>query len=144
MTGWTYLAVLAACVIGTLPLEFALRARVYRRWTGALLSILPIAAVFLTWDYFATAGGWWWFDANHLVGLWFAGMPLEEWLFFLVIPVCGLLTIEGVRHVRPGWGRAADAAARPPIWQYRRPSSRAAEESTDSAVADERASEVAP
>ncbi|TKV57334.1 lycopene cyclase domain-containing protein [Nakamurella flava] len=116
MTGWTYLAVLAACVIGTLPLEFALRARVYRRWTGALLAVLPISAMFLTWDYFATAGGWWWFDENHLVGLWLAGMPLEEWLFFLVIPVCGLLTIEGVRHVRPDWGRAADAAGRPPIW----------------------------
>lgn len=122
MTGWTYLAVLVACVLGTLPLEFRLRARVYRRWPGALLAVLPIAAIFLTWDFFATRGGWWWFDENHLVGLWFAGMPLEEWLFFLVIPVCGLLTIEGVRHVRPDWGRAADAAARPPIWQSRRAS----------------------
>lgn len=142
MTGWTYLAVLLACVIGTLPLEFVLRARVYRRWTGAVLAIVPVAAAFLLWDFFATRAGWWWFDESHLIGVWAAGMPVEEWLFFLVIPVCGLLTIEGVRHVRPDWGRAADAAARPPIWRSRRDTDDRA--APTGPTADERATEVAP
>lgn len=109
---WTYLGVLAACILGTLPLEFALRARVYRRWPLAVLAILPVAIPFLIWDYFAAHAGWWFFDRNFLTGVWVGDLPLEELLFFLVIPVCGLLTIEGVRHVRPDWGRAADAADR--------------------------------
>ena len=45
-------------------------------------------------------------------------LPLEELLFFLVVPVCGILTFEAVRRLRPGWARGsslADAApAAPP------------------------------
>ncbi|MDT4899758.1 MAG: hypothetical protein QOJ78_688, partial [Pseudonocardiales bacterium] len=29
---YTYLLILAACVVGTLPLEFLLHTRVYARW----------------------------------------------------------------------------------------------------------------
>lgn len=112
LQNWTYLGVLAACIVGTLPLEFVLRARVYRRWQLAVLAILPVSVVFLTWDYLAAHAGWWWFNQDYITGVWIGGLPLEELLFFLVIPVCGLLTIEGVRHVRPDWGRAADAADR--------------------------------
>ena len=30
-------------------------------------------------------------------------LPLEELLFFLVIPVCAVLTLEAVRTQRPDW-----------------------------------------
>jgi lycopene cyclase domain-containing protein len=106
----TYAAVLAACLLGTLPLEFALRARVYRRIVGAALAVLPVGLLFLAWDFWAAGAGWWWFDDDHLIGPRLGGLPLEEIAFFLVIPICGLLTIEGVRTVRPDWGRAADEA----------------------------------
>ena len=65
----TYLAVLLACLLGTAPLEFALQARVYRRWRRAAAAILPVAAVFVLWDYLATAAGWWWFDDRYLIGV---------------------------------------------------------------------------
>lgn len=105
----TYLAVLLACIIGTLPLEFALRARVYRRWRRAAAAILPVAAVFVGWDYLAAIAGWWTFDPDYLIGIWIGDLPLEELLFFLVIPVCGILTLEAVRHLKPHWaGRSAD------------------------------------
>ena len=59
MTHLTYAAVLLACVLGTLPLEFAYRARVYRRMRQTALAILPVAVVFLAWDYVAAIAGWW-------------------------------------------------------------------------------------
>jgi len=99
----TYLAVLIACIIGTLPLEFAFRARVYRRGTRAAVAVVPVAAVFIGWDYLAARAGWWSFDDARLIGVRIGGLPLEELLFFLVIPVCGILTIEGVRHFKPQW-----------------------------------------
>lgn len=99
----TYLAVLLACVLGTLPLEFLLQARVYRRWLQAVLAILPVAVIFILWDYFAARAGWWRFDRSYLTGVFAGPLPLEELLFFLVIPVCGLLTFEAVRHVQPQW-----------------------------------------
>jgi lycopene cyclase domain-containing protein len=99
----TYLVVLLACVLGTLPLELLLHARVYRRWHRAVLAIVPVAVVFILWDYFAARAGWWRFDRNYLTGVFAGPLPLEELLFFLVIPVCGLLTFEAVRHLRPQW-----------------------------------------
>jgi lycopene cyclase domain-containing protein len=107
MQQFGYLAVLIACVVGTLPLEFALRARVYRRWLRALLAVLPVAVGFLVWDYLAVRAGWWWFDTEYLIGVFIGTLPLEELLFFLVIPVCGLLTYEAVRRIRPDWAPGA-------------------------------------
>lgn len=103
----TYLAVLLACLLGTAPLEFALQARVYGRWRRAAAAILPVAAVFVLWDYLATAAGWWWFDDRYLTGVYLGPLPLEELMFFLVIPICGLLTFEAVRRLKPRWAPAA-------------------------------------
>lgn len=99
----SYLLVLAACVLGTLPLEFVLRARVYARWRRAALAILPVAVVFATWDYLAVQAGWWFFDGRYLSGIAVSVLPVEELLFFVVIPLCSILTFEAVRRLRPGW-----------------------------------------
>ncbi len=92
-----YLAVLAACVLITLPLEFVLGARVYRRPLATVKAILPAFVIFAVWDLIATAQGHWTFSTRYTLGPRLAGLPLEEWLFFLVIPLCGLLTLEAVR-----------------------------------------------
>jgi lycopene cyclase domain-containing protein len=98
----TYLAVLAACLVGTLPLEFALGARVYRQWRRLLLTVVPVAITFTIWDIAAIHYKWWTFDPRYVTGISF-GLPLEELLFFIVVPICAVLTLEGVRRVRPDW-----------------------------------------
>jgi lycopene beta-cyclase len=103
----SYLAVLLACLLGTAPLEFALQARVYRRWQRALMAIVPVAALFVLWDFLAVRAGWWWFDDEFLTGMFVGALPIEELLFFLVIPLCGLLTFEAVRHLKPHWAGTA-------------------------------------
>ena len=103
MRSLTYLLVLTFCVLCTLPLEYVLQARVYRRWRSAAVAVLPVAAVFILWDYWAVRAGWWSFDRRYVVGLFAGPLPLEEILFFLVVPVCALLTFEAVRHLRPSW-----------------------------------------
>jgi lycopene beta-cyclase len=96
-----YLLVLAVCVVVTLPLELALRARVYRRWRRLLLTLAPVLAVFLTWDVLAIRAGFW--SYRHLTGVRVGNLPIEEVAFFVVIPICSLLTFETVRRLRPGW-----------------------------------------
>lgn len=104
-----YLALMAGCLLITLPLEFVLRARVYRRPLRLALSVLPVALVFLVWDAYAIAGGHWWFSPEFTTGIVLpAGLPLEEVVFVLVIPVCGLLTYEAVGTVLGRFGRAGD------------------------------------
>ena len=98
-----YVAVLAFCIVGTLPLELWLGVRVYRQWRRLLLTLLPVVAVFVVWDLYAIAAGHWSFDAEQTTGLLLPGdLPAEELLFFLVVPVCSLLSFEAVRKVK-GW-----------------------------------------
>jgi lycopene cyclase domain-containing protein len=96
-----YLVVMAGCVVGTLPLELALRARVYARWRRLLLSLLPVLVVFLTWDALSIHAGFW--SYRHLTGARIGNLPIEEVVFFFVIPTCSILTFEAVRRLRPSW-----------------------------------------
>lgn len=99
----TYLAVLAGCLLGTMWLEYALRTRVYRRLLRLVLSVAPIVLVFCGWDLYAIAQAHWTFDPEQTTGLVGpGGLPLDEVLFFVVIPVCAILTLEAVRSAR-GW-----------------------------------------
>jgi lycopene cyclase domain-containing protein len=104
MTHLRYLALLAACAVGTLPLEFSLHTRVYARWRRLAVAVLPVAVVFGAWDVLAIRAHWWRYDAAQIVGLTLPGrLPVEELLFFLVVPTCAVLTLEAVRGRRPDW-----------------------------------------
>ncbi len=97
-----YLAVLAFCLIGTAPLEVVLHTRVYARRRRLLLTLLPVVVVFSVWDVLAIRAGHWAYDPEQTTGIALGDLPLEELLFFLVVPVCAVLTLEAVRAVK-GW-----------------------------------------
>jgi lycopene cyclase domain-containing protein len=98
-----YVGMLAFCLIGTLPLELWLGVRVYRQPRRLLLTLLPVLVVFVVWDSWAIAAGHWRFDHALTLGVTLpGGIPLEELLFFVVVPVCSVLALEAVRRVR-GW-----------------------------------------
>ena len=97
----TYLLVLAGCLLGTLPLELVLHVGVYRQWRRLLLTLAPVAAVFVTWDVLAVRAHHWRFDPQQVLPPRVAGLPLEELAFFVVIPLCSVLAFEAVRRKRP-------------------------------------------
>jgi lycopene cyclase domain-containing protein len=98
----TYLAVLAGCLVGTAPLELLLHTRVYARRRRLLLTLLPVFVVFTVWDVLAIRAGHWAYDPGQTTRLHVGNVPIEELLFFLVVPVCSVLALEAVRAVR-GW-----------------------------------------
>jgi lycopene cyclase domain-containing protein len=97
---WSYVAMLAFCLVGTLPLVPAFRLRVWRRPRRLLLTILAAGSPFLVWDLYATHAGHWRFDAAQTLPWRVAGLPLEEIAFFAVIPLATVLTYEAVRATR--------------------------------------------
>jgi len=98
---FAYLGVLVFVLVGTAWLEVMLRTRVYRRWRRLLLTLLPVVAVFVAWDIYAIASGHWTFDPERTTGVILPGdLPLDELLFFIVIPIAALLTLEAVRSVK--------------------------------------------
>ena len=100
MDRFQYLLVLAACLAVTLPLEIAFGARVWRRPRRLLRALLPAFVAFVAWDLWATARGTWSFSDRYTMGLTLpGGLVVEELLFFVLVPVCALLTLESVRNI---------------------------------------------
>lgn len=108
-----YLLLMAGCVAITLPLEFLLRARVYRQPRRLWRAMWPMLLVFLAWDYLGYKRGHWHYSPTWTTGWTLPfGMPVEELVFFLVIPICGLLTYEAVGTVLAALRRPTGGAAR--------------------------------
>lgn len=100
---WSYLAVLGFILVGSGWLELFLRTRVLRRWLRLLLTLVPVAIAFSLWDLYAIAAGHWDFDLSRITGVYVVGdLPLDEVLFFLIVPLAAILTFEAVRSVK-GW-----------------------------------------
>jgi lycopene cyclase domain-containing protein len=99
MDHWQYLVVLAMCLAITAPLEL-FGPGVYRQAKRAAWAVLPVAAVFIVWDAIAIGAHVWTYNPRYLTGLRLPGqLPVEELLFFLVIPLCGLLTYNAVSAI---------------------------------------------
>lgn len=91
-------------VFGSIWLEFVLKVKVLRRYKQAIKAILPISLIFIVWDAYAIASGHWRFDKEQILGIFGPfGIPLEEYLFFTVVPLAAILTIEAVRTVKKHW-----------------------------------------
>jgi lycopene cyclase domain-containing protein len=98
MDRWQYLLILGGCILITLPLE-AFGRGVYRQPLRLLRALTPVLLVFLVWDAVAIALDVWHYNPRFVSGIEMPFMPLEELLFFIVIPLCGLLTYSAVSSV---------------------------------------------
>lgn len=103
MSKFSYLGVMLVVVVCSGWLEVALRTRVLRRWQRLALTLVPVVVIFYAWDAYAVHRGHWTFDDTRVTGVLLpGGVPLEELVFFIVVPIAAVLTLEAVRSVR-GW-----------------------------------------
>lgn len=72
-----------------------------RNWKNFAISTALTAIVFLVWDAVFTKNGVWGFNDLYCLGIYILKMPLEEWLFFFVIPFCSLFTHFAFLHILP-------------------------------------------
>lgn len=92
MTAFTYSLILFFTVIICFIASFD-RRLLFSHYFGVFIKAAVIVAVpFIIWDIIFTARGVWWFDTDYTLGLVIAGLPLEEWLFFIFIPFSCIFT----------------------------------------------------
>ena len=104
MGHFVYLAILAGCLLAPIVLELTLRVAIVRRWRRLLTTLVPVVVIFGLWDTFAVRAGQWTYVRRWITGVRLpGGLPIEELLFFLVIPTCAVATFEAVRRRRPDW-----------------------------------------
>jgi lycopene cyclase domain-containing protein len=96
-------------VVASFWLEFAFKLRVLRDPKRLLKTLALTIPLFVIWDAYAIANQHWFFSAEQTIGIFGPfGIPIEEYLFFIIIPIAGLLTLEGVTNFLPTVKRALD------------------------------------
>jgi len=71
---------------GPFLLSFDKRVAFYKQWKYLFPAILLMAVVFIAKDVIFAANAIWGFNDTYLVGIRILGLPIEEWMFFFVVP----------------------------------------------------------
>lgn len=95
---WTYFILLGLSLLYPLAQSFEKRIYMHRKFWFILPGILITGAIYLAWDAWFTQAGIWGFNHNFTRDLYLLGLPLEEWLFFLVVPYACLFLFEVLRY----------------------------------------------
>lgn len=97
-----YLIVLAVSFAGPFILSFSRKLDFYKYPARLILSLGIPFALFVVWDIIAASRGHWVFNTNYITGIRIFNLPIEEILFFIVIPFCGIFTWESVKYFISG------------------------------------------
>ncbi|MFZ5941436.1 MAG: lycopene cyclase domain-containing protein [Bacteroidota bacterium] len=95
---WTYALVLILSLAYPLAQSFERRLRMWKRFRFLFPGILLTAIPFLIWDVHFARTGIWGFNPNYVGDLFIGGLPIEEWLFFLVVPYACFFIYEVLRY----------------------------------------------
>ncbi len=96
-----YFILLTASGAVPLLLSFDKRLQFYKQWKYVFPSILLVALVYIAFDVSFTNRGIWGFNPEYLSGIYLVSLPLEEILFFVVIPYASIFLHESVREYFP-------------------------------------------
>src|SRR5436305_14954467 len=81
-----YLLTLGAFFVLAVWLEVKLRVHLYKTRKEQILTSLILFVVGVAWDSISTIEKIWVYPGNGLVGIWIGVLPIEEYLFSLVVP----------------------------------------------------------
>jgi len=85
-----YFILLLASVAVPLLLSFDKKLRFYRQWKWLIPAISLVAIYYILWDIALTSKGIWGFNPRYTGSISISGIPLEEALFFFIIPYASL------------------------------------------------------
>ncbi len=104
MTHFSYLVVILFVALCAVSVNFGFRLRIGSRWLELLQTELMILAIYLSWDTWAIAKKSWFFDHHQIVNIdVLPKVPVEEFLFFLVVPIMIILSYQALLKLT-GWG----------------------------------------
>jgi lycopene cyclase domain-containing protein len=109
-THFTYFAILALSLAGPLLLSFDKKVAYYKQWKYLLPAITIAAIPYLVWDSYFTYLQVWQFNTTYIYGPSYFLLPIEEWLFFIIVPFCCMFIYECIRNyftaiAKQQWGK---------------------------------------
>lgn len=95
-----YMIVLILSLSVPFIMSFRLPLGIWKNWRALTGAIGLIVVIFGIWDMLAARRGHWYFNPDGVCGYYIANLPLEEWLFFIVIPFCCIFTWEAIKYIK--------------------------------------------
>ena len=89
-----YFQILFFCIIIPFIFSFHRKINFYKKWPEFIKSNIITIIPFIVWDEIFTSNKVWGFNDKYLSGLYIFNLPIEEILFFLIIPYCVIFTYE--------------------------------------------------
>ena len=69
-------------------------------WKLFIATDATVLIVYLAWDFWAVARGSWRFDPAQILGVYLFGkLPIEEFLFFIIVPLMTILTYLALKKL---------------------------------------------
>ena len=100
---WLYALLLFFSIVVPMVLSFDKKLHFYTCWKFLFPSLFLVAAFYIAFDVWFTKLGIWGFNsAYHLPFLWL-GLPVEEWLFFIIVPYASIFLHASIVLYFPQW-----------------------------------------
>ena len=100
MAKFNYLLVLSFIATCAIFIALVFRIRVKGFWRLFVITDLAILVIYLIWDYWAISKKNWYFDGSQILGVKIFGIiPIEEILFFMIVPLTSLLTYLALKKL---------------------------------------------
>ncbi len=94
---YTYLIILMASLAAPLSLSFDKKVAFYKQWKFLFPAMVIPATFYIIWDVLFTSKNVWSFNDNYITGIYIFNLPIEEVLFFFVVPYCCVFIYECIR-----------------------------------------------
>ena len=99
----TYLFLNLVTIAGPLALSFDKKVAFYKNWKPFTLSMLATSTIYIVWDIWFTKSNVWLFNPQFVCGKWLASLPLEEYVFFIIIPYACLFIYACLKAYLPNF-----------------------------------------
>ena len=93
-----YFLLMAFSLSYPLAQSFEKRIQFYKKWSRFFRATFFMMLLFIPWDIWFTIQEVWSFNNKYTIGLKVFGLPIEEWLFFIVIPFACVFIYEVLNY----------------------------------------------
>lgn len=101
MEKYYYLFLMLVSLSYPLARSFEYRVRFVRFWPGVFLGTAVMCLLFIPWDVWFTSKMVWGFNEKYISGIYIANLPIEEWMFFIVVPYACAFIYEVLNYFVP-------------------------------------------